>query len=122
MTIMHGERLPGRQFFKSPSFARQASELDAWEAVDELKARLASEPTLGDVIPGAHGLRKVRIPLPGRGTRGGGRVIYFQVVAPATILLLAVYAKNEQVDIDDDDKKALGRLCRAMCRHLNLPT
>jgi hypothetical protein len=49
---MHGERLPGRQFFKSPTFARQASELDAWESVDELKSRLALDPTLGDVIKG----------------------------------------------------------------------
>ncbi len=90
ISSMDGERLPGRQFFKSPSFSRQASELDAWEAVDELKRRLATDPTLGDVIKGTSGLRKVRIPLPGRGSKGGARVIYFQVVAPATILLLAV--------------------------------
>lgn len=119
---MHGERLTGRRFFKSPSFARQASELDAWEAVDELKVRLSTEPTLGDVIKGTSGLRKVRMPLPGRGAKGGARVVYFQVVAPATILLLAVYAKNEQEDLDEDDKKALDGLRRAMCRHLNLPT
>lgn len=123
MMCMHGERLPpGRQFFKSPSFARQASELDAWEAVDALKLRLATDPTLGDVIPATNGLRKVRMPLPGRGSRGGARVVYFQVVAPATILLLAVYAKNTQEDLDDDDKKALERLRLAMCRILNLPT
>ena len=122
MPNMHGERIPpGRQFFKSPSFARQASELDAWEAVDELKHRLALDPTLGDVIKGTSGLRKVRMPLPGRGSKGGARVVYFQVVAPATILLLAVYAKNEQEDLDKDDKIALDRLRCAMCRHLNLP-
>lgn len=121
MQTMHGERLPGRQFFKSPSFARQATELDAWEAVDELKRRLAIDPTLGDVIKGTSGLRKVRMPLPGRGAKGGGRVIYFQIVAPATILLLAVYAKNTQEDLDEEDKKALDRLRRVMCRHLELP-
>jgi hypothetical protein len=48
MRTMHGERFPpGRQLFKSPSFARQASELDAWEAVDELKHRLAVAQMLG---------------------------------------------------------------------------
>ncbi|MEK7413780.1 MAG: hypothetical protein AAB263_10750 [Planctomycetota bacterium] len=118
---MHGERVAGRQFFKSPTFAKQATELDAWEAVDELKSLLAADPTLGDVIKGTNGLRKVRMPLPGRGTRGGGRVIYFQIVAPATVLLLALYAKNEQADLDDDDKKALGLLRRSLCKHLNLP-
>lgn len=122
MPRMHGERLPpGRQFFKSPSFSRQASELDAWNAVDDVKHRLAEDPTLGDVIKGTSGLRKVRIPLPGRGSKGGARVIYFQVVAPATILLLAVYAKNVQEDLDTEDKNALDRLRLYMCRILNLP-
>jgi len=119
---MDGELLAGRVFFKSPTFAKQATDLDAWEAVDELKHLLTADSLVGDVIKGTNGLRKVRIPLPGRGTRGGGRVIYFQVVAPATVLLLALYAKNEQADLDNDDKKTLDRLCRAMCRILTLPT
>lgn len=119
---MHQERLQNRRFFKSPSFARQATELDAWENVDELKQRLAIDPLAGDVIKGTNGLRKIRIPLPGRGSRGGGRVIYFQVVEPASILLLAMYAKNEMEDLDEDDKKALSRLRQAMCRQLELPT
>jgi hypothetical protein len=118
---MHGERIAGRQFFKSPTFAKQATELNAWESVDKLKALLAADPIAGDVIKGTNGLRKVRLPLSGRGSRGGGRVIYFQVVAPATVLLLALYAKNEQSDLDDDDKRALGFLRRKMCQYLNLP-
>ncbi len=118
---MHGERLAGRQFFKSPTFAKQATELDAWGAVDELKHILAADPLTGDVIKGTSGLRKIRMPLPGRGSKGGARVIYFQVVAPATVLLLAIYAKNKQSDIDDDDKKALSFLRRKLCQYLNLP-
>jgi len=121
MSDMNGERLAGRMFFKSPTFTKQAAELDAWEAVDELKNVLAANPTAGDVVQGTNGLRKVRMPLPGRGSKGGARVIYFQVVAPATVLLLAVYAKNEQSDLDDDDKKALGLLRHRLCKHLNLP-
>lgn len=117
---MHGEQLAGRQFFKSPTFTKQANELDAWEAIDELKQLLTVNPLAGDVIKGTNGLRKIRIPLPGRGSKGGARVIYFQVVAPATVLLLALYAKNEQSDLDDDDKKALGFLRRTLCQHLNL--
>ena len=121
MRCMHGERIAGRQFFKSPTFAKQATDLDAWEAVDELKQVLAVDPLSGDVIKGTNGLRKVRMPLSGRGSKGGARVIYFQVVAPATVLFLALYAKNEKADLDDDDKKALGLLRRKMCQYLNLP-
>ena len=43
-------------------------------------------------------------------------------VVVGLVLLLAVYAKNEQADLDADDKKALDHLRHAMCRILNLPT
>jgi hypothetical protein len=66
---MHGERLTDRVFYKSPSFARQASELVAWAEVDELKRRLDRDPTIGDVIKGSGGLRKVRIPHPASRSR-----------------------------------------------------
>ena len=117
---MHGEELTGRRFFKSPLFSKQATALDAWEAVDELKRLLSVNPLAGAVITGTNGLRKIRMPLPGRGARGGARGIYCQIVAPATVLLLAVYAKNEQSDLDADDKKALELLRRTLCQHLNL--
>ena len=60
------------------------------------------------------------MPLPGRGARGGAHVIYLQIVAPATVLLLAVYAKNEQAVLDADDKKAWDLLRRTLCQHLNI--
>ena len=49
---------------------------------------------LGDVIANTGGLRKIRIGLPGRGKRGGARIIYFQAVSDAAILMLAIYAKE----------------------------
>lgn len=118
---MHVERLSGCQFYKSPTFSRQATEQDAWEEVDELKKLLAKVPTAGEVIKGTNGLRKVRMPLPGRGSRGGGRVIYFQIVTPATVLLLALYAKNEKEDLDKEDKRALVQLRKTLCQYLRLP-
>jgi hypothetical protein len=121
MPFMHGERLKGRIFYKSPSFAGQATELGAWEQIDNLKKRLESDATVGDVIKGSGSLRKVRIPLPGRGARGGGRVIYYQIVEPSVVLFLAVYAKSDKEDLDNDDINALVRLRRLMCRQLDLP-
>jgi hypothetical protein len=38
---------------------------------------ISEGPTIGDVISSTGGLRKLRIPLQGRGKRGGGRVIYW---------------------------------------------
>jgi hypothetical protein len=41
-----------------------------------LQAALAADPALGTVIHGLGGVRKLRWPAPGRGQRGGYRVIY----------------------------------------------
>lgn len=60
------------------------------------------------------GIRKLRYALPGRGKSGGARVIYFWAVKNDLILLLEIYAKNEQSDLDDDQLKALRKEVKGM--------
>lgn len=55
---------------------------------------IAANPEAGDVIKGSGGCRKVRWAAPGRGKRGGTRVIYFNASAP-TIWLLIAYTKGK---------------------------
>lgn len=45
--------------------------------------------------------------MPGRGKRGGARVIYFWRSAAGTIYLLYAYAKNAQTDLSDAQRKLL---------------
>jgi hypothetical protein len=54
---------------------------------------IAENPDAGDVIPGGTPLRKVRWSRPGRGKRGGARVIYFLRLEQGDLVLIAVYAK-----------------------------
>jgi hypothetical protein len=54
----------------------------------------------GDVIPKSGGCRKVRWSVPGRGKRGGVRVIYFNRLDDGHIWLLVMYAKNVRSSID----------------------
>jgi hypothetical protein len=54
---------------------------------------ISENPLVGDVIPGAGPLRKVRWSRQGVGKRGGARVIYFNRLASGEVLLLLVYAK-----------------------------
>jgi len=51
-------------------------------------------PETGNIIPGSGGLRKVRWRAPGRGKRGGYRVIYYARLKQGVIWLLTMYPKN----------------------------
>ena len=104
----------GLEFVYTPVLLVSAAGLLDDEACRQLEITLLVEPRVGDLIPGAGGIRKLRAALPGRGKRGGARVIYLYVEVRGTVYLLLVYAKNEQVDLTPGDKKAL----RAMARRL----
>ena len=52
-----------------------------------LQELLLKDPKIGDVIPGASGIRKIRIPLDGIGKRSGGRVIYIDIEVKECIYL-----------------------------------
>ena len=58
-------------------FRRKASELLDEEEHNALIDFLADNPEAGDLIRGSGGVRKVRWAMPGRGTSGGVRVIYY---------------------------------------------
>jgi hypothetical protein len=75
---------------------------------------IAADPQAGDLIQGTGGLRKVRIPLKGRGKRGGGRVITFFHDADMPVFLITVYAKNVQGDLDPKQRKAAKGLTDAI--------
>ncbi len=67
---------------------------------------IALDPTVGSVISGTGGIRKIRWSVPGRGKRGGIRTIYFYHVGPEEIYLLTAYGKSSQSDLTPQDKKS----------------
>ena len=86
-------------------YARRAAELLAAGEQDAVIDLIAFNPTCGDLIPGAGGLRKVRVGRGGSGKRGGARVIYYFYNEDFPVLLMAIYAKNEKADLSERDKK-----------------
>ncbi len=64
-------------FIELPIFVRCSAALFSDEDLTELQNMLLENPKAGDIISGSRGLRKLRVPLPGRGKRGGARVIYY---------------------------------------------
>ena len=65
-----------------------------------LQQYLTGHPRAGEVIPRSGGCRKLRWAASGRGKRAGMRVIYFLRLASGQIVLVTMYAKNVQENID----------------------
>ena len=59
-----------------------------------LQEALMMDPDAGLVIPGSGGVRKLRWAAPGRGKRGGYRIIYYVRRAHGVIWMLTMYPKN----------------------------
>ena len=62
---------------KTPVFDKHARGRLDDESLDDLEKTLTANPAAGKVMPGTGGLRKLRIAAPGRGKRGGFRVLYY---------------------------------------------
>lgn len=97
-------------FIETAAFTERLAECLTDEAYSELQWFLIGLPDAGDLIVGGGGIRKLRWALPGRGKRGGARVIYYLADARGKILLLDIYAKNEKADLAADELKELKQI------------
>jgi mRNA-degrading endonuclease RelE of RelBE toxin-antitoxin system len=71
---------------------------------------LNTHPTAGDVIAGCGGVRKIRWGGRGKGKRGGLRVIYLQIPEVRRIMLIHVYHKSEETDLDSETRREIAAL------------
>ena len=96
-------------FIETPIFTGQVLSALTDEEYSELQKFLAEQPTAGAVIPGTGGARKLRWNHPARnkGKRGGIRTIYFYRDSQEQIYMLYLYTKGQQVNLTQDQKKAL---------------
>jgi len=103
-------------FVELPVFIRCAASLFTDEDLAELQVTLLENPSAGDLIPGGRGLRKLRVPLTGRGKRGGARVIYYHWVSEQQCYLVYAYAKNVAADLTREQLQRLAALMQEVVR------
>jgi hypothetical protein len=100
------------RFIETPVFTRAIVALLDDEGYRSLQLALLHRPESGALIPKSGSLRKLRWSLPGRGKRGGLRIIYFWDRSSETYYMLYAYPKNEQEDLTAQQLQVLSRLVR----------
>jgi hypothetical protein len=97
-------------------YLADATRLLSEEERDHVVDLLASDPERGDVIRGGGGVCKMRIPMAGRGKRGGARVIYYFHSRIMPVFLLAMFAKNEREDLSDAEVNVLAKAVKGYAK------
>ena len=77
---------------------------------------MAANPTAGDLVQGAGGVRKFRWALGGRGKRGGARVIHFFHSTDLPVFALTMFAKNERVDLSQEERNEFRELTKVLVK------
>ena len=86
-------------FIELPVFTRYAADCLDDSDLAALQQALSANPEAGDLVPGTHGVRKLRWTRPGMGKRGGLRILYYVQDALGRIWLLTVYTKSARENI-----------------------
>ena len=94
-------------FIETKLFTKLADELLGDDQLSELQLHLSEHPEVGDIIRGSGGIRKMRWAMPGRGKRGGMKVIYYLRSKQGQIWLLTLYPKNVAENISSADLRSI---------------
>lgn len=109
-----------REFIETNIFRKQWIEAGLTEEnFHNLQKILLEVPDIGDVIPGSHGLRKMRLPASGRGKRGGARVFYRDFLLAGKIFFIFLILKNESSDLSSEQKSKVAIMLKEIEKDLH---
>ena len=99
-------------FIETQSYLKTINALVTDEQHREIQNQLLEQPGLDTPIPGASGMRKMRVALGDHGKRGGFRIWYVHFPQRDTRLLVFALPKNKGSDLTKDMTRLLAEAVR----------
>jgi hypothetical protein len=105
-------------FIELPAFMRHRADYLDDDSFRALQQALLADPLMGDIIPGAGGLRKMRFgdARRGKGRRGGLRIVYFWWETGRPFWLFTLFDKNEMGDMSSAERESVKRMIKGELR------
>lgn len=100
----------------TPRYEKDAKRLLKEEEKAAMELSIMTDPEAHPVVPGLSGVRKARWSRQGKGKSGGVRAIYYYSVAPSVMYLIYIYAKNEQANLNQDQRKQVKKVVEVIKR------
>ena len=69
------------------------------------------------MIPAGGGIRKLRFALPGKGKRGGARLVYYWLASKDKIYMLLAYKKAKKENLEPEQVAILSALVKELEHH-----
>src|SRR5262245_189980 len=91
-------------------FSRAADALLTEDERLAITTAISENPTMGDVMQGTGGARKVRFSGRGKGKSGGYRVVTFYAADDVPVFLLDIYSKGETINLTKGERNELKKL------------
>jgi len=109
-----------REFIYFKIFDKSWSEMGLTDTeLTELEKTIMENPSIGAVIQGTDGVRKMRFALPNhKGKSGGVRVLYVDYLSYEKTILLNAYTKGEKDNITDGEKNQLKKIVDEISKEL----
>lgn len=105
------------EFIETPVFTKLITELINDDSYRLLQDDITKNPLAGDLIPAGGGIRKLRFALPGKGKRGGARLIYYWQTAKDKTYMLLAYTKAKKENLEPEQVAILKTLVKELEHH-----
>ncbi len=92
---------------ETPVYASKVERILTNDQREAFAAFVARNPSVGSVVRGSGGVRKVRWAQKGSGKSGGARVMYYNRLEHGEIWLLTLYAKSDRSTIPAHELKMI---------------